>query len=51
MGIKSLMKLISDECPGAIAEKDIESYTGLKVAIDASMAIYQFLVSAGIGAG
>lgn len=45
MGIKGLMKLISDECPGAVKEYKMEHYNGRTVAIDASMAIYQFLVS------
>lgn len=45
MGIKGLMKLISDNAPCAVKEKEIKSYFGLKVAIDASMALYQFLVA------
>jgi len=44
-GIKGLMKLISDEAPDAIKERELESYTGRKVAVDASMAIYQFLIA------
>jgi flap endonuclease-1 len=45
MGIKGLMKLLGDEAPDAVKEHEIENYTGRQVAIDASMAIYQFLVS------
>lgn len=45
MGIKGLTKLLSDECPEAIKEMEMEGLTGRKVAVDASMAIYQFLVS------
>jgi len=45
MGIHGLMKLLSEECPGAMKELEMEHLTGRKVAIDASMAIYQFLVS------
>ena len=45
MGINGLMKLLSEECPGAIKEQEMENYTGRKVAIDASMAMYQFLIA------
>ncbi len=45
MGIQGLMKLLSEECPDAIKEYDMEQMTGRKVAIDASMAIYQFLIA------
>jgi flap endonuclease-1 len=45
MGIKGLMKLLSDECPKAIKEHEISNFTGRKVAIDASMAMYQFLIA------
>jgi flap endonuclease-1 len=45
MGIKGLMKLLSDECPKAIKEHDMSNFTGRKVAIDASMAMYQFLIA------
>ena len=55
MGIHGLMKLLSEEAPGAIKEHDgFAPLTGRKVAIDASMAMYQFLVavrSAGNHAG
>lgn len=45
MGIHGLMKLLSEEAPASIKEVDMESLTGRKVAIDASMAIYQFLIA------
>jgi len=46
MGIHGLMKLLSEECPDAIKEHDgFAPLTGRKVAIDASMAMYQFLVA------
>lgn len=44
MGIKSLTKLISEVAPGIIRESELKELTGRRVAIDASMAIYQFLV-------
>jgi flap endonuclease-1 len=44
MGIKQLTKLISELCPGCIREQELKQLTGRKIAIDASMAIYQFLV-------
>lgn len=45
MGIHGLTKLLSDEAPSCMKEVDLDSLTGRKVAIDASMAMYQFLVS------
>ena len=45
MGIHGLMKLITEEAPQAIKEKEMENLNDRKVAIDASMAIYQFLVA------
>lgn len=45
MGIKGLMKLLSDECPRAVKEHELTNLTGRKVAIDASMVMYQFLVA------
>lgn len=44
MGIKGLTKIISSECPEALKETTCEKYTGCKIAIDASMTIYQYLV-------
>lgn len=45
MGIHGLMKLLSEECPGCIKEITLENLTGRKIAIDASMAMYQFLIA------
>ena len=45
MGIKGLTKLLSDHAPGCMREQKFESYLDRKVAIDASMHIYQFLVN------
>lgn len=45
MGIHGLTKLLSDETPGAIKEQELKNLTGRKVAIDASMVMYQFLVA------
>ncbi|MCO5614817.1 hypothetical protein L7F22_069101 [Adiantum nelumboides] len=43
MGIKGLTKLLSDNAPNCMSEQKFESYFGRKIAIDASMSIYQFL--------
>ncbi|KAI5123452.1 hypothetical protein M0805_008823 [Coniferiporia weirii] len=45
MGIKGLTALISEHAPSAISEHDIKTLFGRKVAIDASMSIYQFLIA------
>ncbi|CAN6467481.1 unnamed protein product [Victoria cruziana] len=47
MGIKGLTKLIADNAPKAMKEQKFETYFGRKVAIDASMSIYQFLIVVG----
>ncbi len=47
MGISGLMKLISDNVPGAIKQDQMKNYFGRKVAVDASISIYQFLVVVG----
>mmetsp|Transcript_13771 Transcript_13771/g.26701 ORF Transcript_13771/g.26701 Transcript_13771/m.26701 type:complete len:386 (+) Transcript_13771:47-1204(+) len=49
MGIKGLFKLISDNSPAAIKEKEMKSYFGQKVAVDASMSLYQFLIAVRAG--
>jgi flap endonuclease-1 len=49
MGIVGLMKLITEEAPSALKEKEMENLNDRKVAIDASMAIYQFLVAVRTG--
>ncbi|KAM7283440.1 flap endonuclease 1 isoform X1 [Ixodes scapularis] len=45
MGITGLSKVIADNAPSAIKEGDIKSYFGRKIAIDASMCLYQFLIA------
>jgi len=45
MGIHGLTKLISDQAPNAIKEGQIGNYFGRKIAVDASMSIYQFLIA------
>ncbi|CAF1347650.1 unnamed protein product [Adineta steineri] len=45
MGIHNLAKLIADQAPGSIKEGEIKNYFGRKIAIDASMSIYQFLIA------
>eukprot|EP00123_Amoebidium_parasiticum_P013206 comp21828_c0_seq1/m.31118 comp21828_c0_seq1/g.31118 ORF comp21828_c0_seq1/g.31118 comp21828_c0_seq1/m.31118 type:complete len:389 (-) comp21828_c0_seq1:328-1494(-) len=45
MGIHGLTKLIGDHAPSGLKENDIKNYFGRKVAIDASMSIYQFLIA------
>jgi hypothetical protein len=41
---QGLTKLLSDNAPRSMSEQKFESYFGRKIAIDASMSIYQFLV-------
>lgn len=45
MGIHNLMKLMGDFAPSSIKECEIKNYFGRKVAIDASMSLYQFLIA------
>jgi len=45
MGIKQLTKLLNEYAPAACKEQSLGDYNGRKIAIDASMAIYQFLVA------
>ncbi|KAH3899828.1 probable Flap endonuclease 1 [Saccharomycodes ludwigii] len=45
MGIKGLNAIISDKVPTAIRKADIKTFFGRKVAIDASMSLYQFLIA------
>ncbi|XP_076681132.1 flap structure-specific endonuclease 1 [Andrena cerasifolii] len=45
MGIHGLAKLIADVAPSAIKERELKHYFGRKVAIDASMSLYQFLIA------
>ncbi|KAK7866105.1 hypothetical protein R5R35_011623 [Gryllus longicercus] len=45
MGILGLAKLIADIAPSSVKENEIKNYFGRKVAIDASMSLYQFLIA------
>lgn len=45
MGITGLAKVIADHAPSAIKESDIKSFFGRKIAVDASMCLYQFLIA------
>ena len=60
MGIQGLMKLIGDNSPSSVRDNDIKTYfgkpvnsseskylhfTGRKIAVDASMCLYQFLIA------
>ncbi|OMP85074.1 Flap endonuclease 1 [Diplodia seriata] len=45
MGIKHLYQVINENCPGAIKTGEIKHQFGRKVAIDASMSIYSFLIA------
>lgn len=45
MGILGLSKLVADCASHAIKENEIKNYFGRKVAIDASMSLYQFLIA------
>eukprot|EP00096_Caligus_rogercresseyi_P009855 TRINITY_DN3442_c0_g1_i1.p1 TRINITY_DN3442_c0_g1~~TRINITY_DN3442_c0_g1_i1.p1 ORF type:complete len:384 (+),score=130.56 TRINITY_DN3442_c0_g1_i1:145-1296(+) len=45
MGILGLSRLIADVAPEAVKENEIKNYFGRKVAIDASMSLYQFLIA------
>lgn len=45
MGIKSLFQVINENAPDAIKTGEIKNQFGRKVAIDASMSIYSFLIA------
>ncbi|KAI0989895.1 hypothetical protein GJ496_006553 [Pomphorhynchus laevis] len=45
MGILNLAKLLADAAPCSIQEFDIKTLFGRKIAIDASMCLYQFLIA------
>lgn len=47
MGIQGLTKLLADHAPSAIKDQKFENYFGRKIAVDASMHIYAFLVVVG----
>lgn len=45
MGIQGLAKLLGDNAPSSMKENEIKNYFGRKIAVDASMCIYQFLIA------
>lgn len=45
MGIHKLMDLIRSSAADSIKKRDLKYYASLTVALDASMSMYQFLVS------
>ncbi|KIO18056.1 hypothetical protein M407DRAFT_32266 [Tulasnella calospora MUT 4182] len=45
MGIKGLTALLVENAPAAIKDHEIKTLFGRKVAVDASMSIYQFLIA------
>ena len=45
MGIKSLSQVLGDEAPDSMKEHTMKSFEGRKIAIDASMSMYQFLIA------
>ena len=47
MGIKGLTQLLQDNAPGAMREQKFDSYLDRRVAVDASMHIYQFMIAVG----
>ena len=42
--LQGLSKLLADHAPGCLKEQKFDNYFGRKIAVDASMHIYQFLV-------
>ncbi len=45
MGIHKLMDLVRSNSSDSIKKRDIKYFSGMSVALDASMSMYQFLVS------
>lgn len=45
MGIKDLNKTITEHAERAVKEYEMKSLLGRKVAVDASMSLYQFLIA------
>ena len=45
MGIVRLMNLLKEKCPQSIKIVPLKNYIGQTFALDASMAMYQFLIS------
>jgi flap endonuclease-1 len=49
MGIHGLMKVLGDHAPSSVKENEIKNFFGRKIAIDASMSLYQFLIAVRTG--
>lgn len=45
--LQGLTKLLADNAPGCMKEQKFENYFGRKIAVDASMHIYAFMVRVG----
>ncbi len=45
MGIRGLNRLVAENAPKAIRSNEMKSFFGRKIAIDASMCLYQFLIA------
>lgn len=45
MGIKGLTQLLQAKAPNSLREKTFDAFAGQKMAIDASMSLYQFLIA------
>ncbi|XP_072391685.1 flap endonuclease 1 isoform X1 [Diabrotica undecimpunctata] len=45
MGILNLTKLLADVAPQALKDYELKNYFGRKIAVDASMCLYQFLIA------
>lgn len=45
MGIHSLAKVIAEHAASAVKEYELKNLFGVKVAVDASMSLYQFLIA------
>ena len=45
MGIHGLSKLLNDNAPRCVKEHKMDYFAGRKIAVDASMQIYQFLIA------
>lgn len=45
MGIHGLTRVIADHAPKSLKEGPMSQYFGRRIAIDASMSIYQFLIA------
>lgn len=45
MGIKGLNRLIADQVPTAVRSAEMKTFFGRKIAIDASMCLYQYLIA------